>query len=44
MISWNRALQAPYPNLLVLLELAHVQCVSRATCERDFSVQKFDQD
>jgi hypothetical protein len=39
MITWNHALQAQYPNLLILVELAHVQCVSKATCERAFSVQ-----
>jgi hypothetical protein len=40
MITWNHALQARYPNLLILAELAHVQCVSTATCERAFSVLK----
>jgi hypothetical protein len=40
MITWNHALQARYPNLLILAELAHVQCVSTTTCERAFSVQK----
>jgi hypothetical protein len=44
MITWNHALQAQYPNLLILAELAHVQCVSTTTCERAFSVHKFDQD
>ena len=39
MITHNHALQARYPNLLVLEGLAHVQCVSRGTCERAFSVQ-----
>jgi len=39
MITWNHALQARYPNLLILATLAHVQCVSTATCERAFSVQ-----
>ena len=39
MITWNHALQARYPNLLILVELAHVQCVSRATCEHAFSKQ-----
>ena len=38
MITWNHALQAQYPNLLILAELAHVQCVSTATCEHAFSV------
>jgi dissimilatory sulfite reductase (desulfoviridin) alpha/beta subunit len=28
-----------YPNLLILAELAHVQCVSTTTCEHTFSVQ-----
>jgi hypothetical protein len=40
MITWNHALQARYPNLLILVELAHVQCVSTVTCERALSVQK----
>jgi hypothetical protein len=40
MIIWNHALQAQYPNLLILAELAHVQCVPIATCERAFSMQK----
>jgi hypothetical protein len=38
MITWNHALQARYPNL-ILVELAHVQCVSRATFEHAFSKQ-----
>jgi hypothetical protein len=40
MITWNHAVQARYPNLLILAELAHVQCVSTTTCERSLSVQK----
>ena len=40
MITWNYALQARYPNLLILAELAHVQCVFTTTCERAFNVQK----
>jgi hypothetical protein len=39
MITWNHALQARYPNLLILAEVAHVQCVSTTTCECAFSVQ-----
>jgi hypothetical protein len=39
MITWNHALQAQYPNLLILAELAHVQCVSTTTCERAFNVK-----
>jgi hypothetical protein len=35
----THALQARYPNLLILVDLAHVQCVSRATCEHAFSKQ-----
>jgi hypothetical protein len=27
MITWNHALQGRYSNLLILVELAHVQCV-----------------
>jgi hypothetical protein len=38
-ITWNHALQSWYSNLLILVELAHVQCVSTTTCERAFSVQ-----
>jgi hypothetical protein len=38
MITWNHALQAQYPNLLILAELVHVQCVSTMTCERAFTV------
>jgi hypothetical protein len=40
MITWNYALQAWYPNLLIIAELAHVQCVFTTTCERAFNVQK----
>jgi hypothetical protein len=40
MITWNYALQAWYPNLLILVELAHVQCVFTTTCERAFNVRK----
>ena len=39
MITWNHALQARYPNLIILTDLAHVQYVSIATYERVFSVQ-----
>ena len=39
----NHALQAQYPNLLILAELDHVQCVSTTTCERAFSVQNLVQ-
>jgi hypothetical protein len=39
MITWNHALQAGYPNLFILVELAHVHYVSSMTCERAFSVQ-----
>jgi hypothetical protein len=38
MITWNHALQARYPNL-ILVELAHVQCVSRAACDHAFRKQ-----
>ena len=38
MIIWNHALQARYPNLLIIAELAHVQCVSTMMCESAFSV------
>ena len=33
MITWNHALQARYPNLFILVELAHVQSVSKVTSE-----------
>jgi hypothetical protein len=39
MITWNHALQAQHPNLLILAKLAHMQCVSTTTCECAFSVQ-----
>ena len=32
-------LQARYPNVLILAELAHVQCVCIVTCEHAFGVQ-----
>jgi hypothetical protein len=38
LITWNHALQARYPNLLILAKLAHVQCVSTMICERAFNV------
>jgi hypothetical protein len=38
MITWNHALQARYPNLLILAELAPMQCVSTTTCECAFIV------
>jgi hypothetical protein len=39
MITWNHSLQTRYPNLLVLVDLDRVQCVSTSTCKRTFSVQ-----
>ena len=33
------SLQTRYPNLLILADLARVQCVSTSTCERAFGVQ-----
>lgn len=39
MITWNPALQLKYENQLVLVEIARVQCISTATCERAFSIQ-----
>jgi len=38
-ISWSPSLQFKYPNLLILAEIAKIQCVSIAICERAFSVQ-----
>ena len=40
-ISWSPLLKLKYPNLLILSQIAECQCVSIATCERVFSVQKF---
>jgi len=39
MITWNHTLKIKYENLLVLAEIARVQCISTASCERAFSVQ-----
>jgi hypothetical protein len=39
MITWNHTLKVKYENLLVLAEIARVQCISTASCERAFSVQ-----
>ena len=39
MITWNHTLKVKYENLLVLAEIARVQCISTASCERTFSVQ-----
>jgi len=39
MVTLNLSLQTQYPNLLVLIDLARVQCISTTTCERAFSVQ-----
>jgi len=38
-ISWSPSLQLKYPNLLILVEIARIQCVSIASCERAFSIQ-----
>jgi hypothetical protein len=39
MITWNYTLKVKYKNLLVVTEIARVQCISTASCERAFSVQ-----
>ena len=39
MIIWKHALQVRYPNLFILVELTHVQCIFTTTCERPFNVQ-----
>ena len=39
MISWNPILQLKYSNLLVVANIAYVQCDSTTQCERVFSVQ-----
>ena len=39
MVSWNPTLQLKYSNLLAFANIARVQCVSTAQCERACSVQ-----
>ena len=39
MVSWNPTLQLKYSNLLAIADIARIQCVSTAQCERAFSVQ-----
>ena len=39
MISWNQLLRGKYENLRILADIARVQCVSTAQCERAFSIQ-----
>lgn len=39
MVTWNDTLKRKYENLVILAEIARVQCVSTASCERAFSVQ-----
>ena len=39
MVSWNHTLQLKYANLRILADIARVQCVSTAQCERAFSIQ-----
>ena len=41
MITWNHTLKLKYENLLVLAEIARVQCISTANCERAFLVQNY---
>ena len=41
MITWNATLKAKYEILIVLIEIARVQCINTATCERTFSMQKY---
>ena len=38
MISWNQLLRGNYENLCILADIARVQCVSTAQCERAFSI------
>jgi hypothetical protein len=39
MITWNHTLKVKYGNLLVLVEITRVQCISTTSYERAFSVQ-----
>jgi len=39
MITRNPTLQLKYENLLVLAEIARIQCISTTTCERAFFIQ-----
>lgn len=41
MVIWNSSLQHKYDNLLVLVKIAWVQCVSIATCEKVFIIQNW---
>ena len=38
-ISWNQSLCGKHGNLRILVDIARVQCVSTAECERAFSIQ-----
>ena len=38
-ITWNHTLKVKYKNLLVLAEIARIQCISTASCKRAFSIQ-----
>jgi len=39
MVSWNHTLQLKYAIFRVLANIARVQCVSIAQCDRAFSIQ-----
>lgn len=41
MTTENHTLKIKYENLLVLHEIAKVQCISTVNCERAFSVQNY---
>jgi len=43
MINLESCFASTCPNPLILVELAHVQCVSTMTCERAFSVQNLSE-
>ncbi len=41
MVIWNSSFQHKYDNLLVLVKIAWVQCVSITTCEKAFIIQNW---
>ena len=41
MIIWNHTLKVKYENLLVLAEIARVQCISTASYEGAFSIKNY---
>ena len=39
MVSWSNTFKRKYKNLVVLVEIARVQCVNIASCEKALLVQ-----